>query len=928
VHKVQTALLIGYILIAFPLVAQVSPQDSPLIRRTLDRVDSTVTSLPIPDSLKTDSLLKRGLTLKSKLDSLPPVDKDDLDTIIVYTARDSIEYNVQDKSMNLYGAAKINYQEFNLAAPKVYIDMNTNLLTAESRYDSLQRPAEFPKFGDASGKYDAEKMTYNFKTKRGKIAELKTELENGYYKGENIKRMEDGVLYVGNGTYTTCNLNHPHFWFQCNNMKVIPGDRVIARPVVMYIEGVPVFALPFAFFPMQKGRQSGIIVPRYGRDNFLGFYLAQGGYYVAINEYTDLRLEGDIGSFGSWRLSERFRYAKRYDLNGTLLMQYQRSTRNEISDPDFLRNDTWLIDWQHNQTFNPTTTLSGGLRFIGGSTLSINTPLQNAPLQQQATSNLAFTKIFAEGQRSFNATYQRNQTLQTTNVGQSLTMAITQQKIFPFRGRRGTGENYYERFALEFPSGLSSALNFQNTDTTFARTVTINTGISPSYQFSRTSNYIFALPFTVSATNIFNASPSATTDRKSAVVTTGTAFSGTVLKYFNIGAGISLQQNFTDQSVTQFFNPFTNNVVTVTNQEWGGYYTYNVSGSLQTRIFGTFFPPEFVQNLIGVKALRHTINPQIGFAYNPDFTSEAFGFYRSFRVNADSMVRYSRFGVALPTRAQTMSISLANIFEAKVRTLDTAKAIDDPERTERKIQLLNLNLSSGYNFVAQDGFNWSPISLSANSTSIPNIQLSGSAAFDYYGFDSTGRRVPIPNRLQGGGILRFTSGSLNFGTSFRGQRRENKDRLVQTDSARVRQQQTQQQQQGLANTLPNTDFRSLGQNTDFDIPWELSLGLNLTATRANPLQDITYNAQAQATYSVSITPNWQLRASATYLVQTKQFVAPTLSVNRDLHCWTMSFNWVPVGVFRSYFFTLQIKAPQLRDIRVEQNQFSQNLFLN
>jgi lipopolysaccharide assembly outer membrane protein LptD (OstA) len=62
-------------------------------------------------------------------------------------------------------------------------------------------------------------------------------------------------------------------------MKLIPGDRVIARPVVMYVEGVPVFYLPFAFFLTRSGRQSGLIMPRYGRDNFRGFFLAQGGYY-------------------------------------------------------------------------------------------------------------------------------------------------------------------------------------------------------------------------------------------------------------------------------------------------------------------------------------------------------------------------------------------------------------------------------------------------------------------------------------------------------------------------------------------------------------------------------------------------------------------------------------------------------------------------
>jgi len=47
-------------------------------------------------------------------------------------------------------------------------------------------------------------------------------------------------------------------------MKVMVKDKIVARPVYLYIADVPVFALPFGIFPSERGRRSGIIGPAFG----------------------------------------------------------------------------------------------------------------------------------------------------------------------------------------------------------------------------------------------------------------------------------------------------------------------------------------------------------------------------------------------------------------------------------------------------------------------------------------------------------------------------------------------------------------------------------------------------------------------------------------------------------------------------------------
>jgi lipopolysaccharide assembly outer membrane protein LptD (OstA) len=900
-------------------------------------VQRLVDAMKVADSLRqvtadsvalptlTDSVFASRLdTALSKAESLRPATNDELDTIIVYTAKDSVIYDLTNKTMSLFGDAKITYQEFRLNAPKVVIDTRINILDAESNRDSANKPIDIPKFSDAGGTYDAVKMSYNFKTKRGKIREVTTELDNGYYSGENIKRMEDGVLNVKNGRYYTCNHNPPHYWFQCENMKLIPGDRVIARPVVMYVEGVPVFYLPFAFFLTRSGRQSGLIMPRYGRDNFRGFFLAQGGYYWALSDYYDLRLEGDVGTFGSWATRGRFRYKERYDLDGVIDGQFERLVRGEITDPDYSRNENWYLNIQHQQRFDPTTQLSGNLRFAGGKQYSINSFNPIDALQQQATSTLTLTKTFAEGQRSTTIGYSRNQNLRVTDVSQNITASFYQARLFPFKTRKST-DGVLERIAIDLPNTSFSG-TYNNTDSTFSRTLNGAFNSTVSYQFSPQSNYLLSQGFALNASQL---SRTGVEDLSGASLTMPLSFSGTLFRYFNTNISATYNQFFNDRSIRRFFNPIDSTVVTEVDRRLTRYYTYQFSAGVQTRLYGTLFTG-FLENLVGLKAVRHTLNPIISLNYNPDFTREEFGYFQSYIGPNGERVRYNRFEGALfsgvPTESQSLNLNFNNIFEAKVKTLDTAKAIDDPERTEKKVQFLNASVSTAYNFAARDGFNWSNVNLSANSTTIPNLSLNAGASFTFYGFDdSTGATIPVLNRERGGGVLRFLSGNLQLSTSFRGERKQNPDRLIQQDSARLSGQQPAQTQPNISG-LPQTDFRSLGQNVDFDVPWDLSFALNIQASRQNPLLPVQYDAQLSANAGISITPNWQLRGSLTYLFRQKQFVAPQLSINRDLHCWTMSFQWTPIGQFRSYFFTLQVKAPQLRDIRIEQNEPSQNLF--
>jgi Organic solvent tolerance protein OstA len=871
------------------------------------------------------------------LDSLESIEiaklrEGELDTIVFYTAKDSVVFDLETKEIELYGEVKIDYQDFRLLAPEVVLKPESYTITAKSLYDEQGEPIKNPKFRDATGEYDAETMSYNFKTKRGKVKYVETVIDNGIYRGATIKRQPTGELNVQDAFYTTCDHPNPHFFFYCREMKIIPGDRVIARPVVLYIEDVPVFVLPFAFFPSRAGRSSGIIVPRYGRDNFKGWNFAQGGYYFAINDYMDARIVGDIGFRGSWRLGGALRYIKRYEFQGIFTTEFERQLFNETGDPDFRQNDVWNMSIQHTHTFDPTMSLSANLNFVSGNQFSLQTFNPQNILSQQASSNASFQKTFGENERTINIGYQRTQNLRETNLTNSLTLGFSQIQFFPFRPRKSTGKGFLEQIGLAPNLTLSGTYN--NTDSTFSSSLNGNSQFGFNIQQEITQGLQYTLAANVSAVGQYQNAQrfgafNPEQEKSGMQIQYPINFSLVLPRYttsFNFG--LALNTNLVDRTITKFVSPTTQRDTIVETRGLSGFTTYSLSAGVSSRLFGTLFTP-FLEDVIGLKAVRHTVQPNIAFVFSPDFQRPEFGNFGTFIDAQGREQRFNRYERALfssvPGASQAINVSVQNIFEIKLATLDTTKAIDDPARNEKVLQVLNLGLSTSYNFAANE-FNLAPLSVNAQSNTLaPALSLNGSATFDFYSFnDSTGQRI---NRFlwnDGKGVLRLTQATLQFSTTLAGERQRNPER--QNFSADT----TQPQLQNASATVLPTDLGgvALGQNVDFDVPWNLALNVNLSATQTNPIQPLVLDANISGQLAITPTPNWKVSATAAYSVRDRRFLAPQIQINRDFHCWELSANWIPVGQFSSIFVQINVKAPQLRDIRIERRDTPQNIFFS
>jgi hypothetical protein len=66
----------------------------------------------------------------------------------------------------------------------------------------------------------------------------------------------------------------------------------------------------------------------------------------------------------------------------------------------------------------------------------------------------------------------------------------------------------------------------------------------------------------------------------------------------------------------------------------------------------------------------------------------------------------------------------------------------------------------------------------------------------------------------------------------------------------------------------------------------------------------------------SLTNKWKLGFNSGWDFELKDLTYTSLNIYRDLHCWEMSFDWVPFGQRQSYTFTIKVKSAILQDLKL------------
>jgi lipopolysaccharide assembly outer membrane protein LptD (OstA) len=790
--------------------------------------------------------------------------------------------------MTLHGKGDIKYKAIELKSDRIDMNWDTSILNARGVPDSAdttgKRLRGSPILIDEGDQYNGSTISYNFKTQKGKITLGETEIEKGYYHGEDIKKVEPDVLFVENGRYTTCDKSDPDYYFFSPKMKIITNDKVIAAPIFLYIGGVPVFALPFGVFPNHGGRRSGIVAPAYGDDFRRGRYLTHLGYYWAMSEYTDLKTTFDLYARGGWVAHSILRYALRYRFSGSLSTNFTNTHFGEKSDPDRTEQREYNFHISHNQQFNPSTRADIDFTFTSGNYYQNTSTNLGDLLRQNVVSNATIYKTWAGTNNSLSINVYRDQNLQTGELSERLpSIGFTHNQSFPFRRQRrggglstGTEEfRWYELIGYSYTGQMLNVVSKQN----------VSTGnlLSP-VEVRRDDRQ------GVSHNLAINAAPK--------------------VGEFSVTPFVNYTERWYNKSIrkTNYITPDgRDSIVTEDRRGYNAVRFYTLGVSANTRFYGIF-----PINTLGIGSLRHTVTPSVSYSYQPDFSKPAYGYWGSYRTSTDRLIPYSFyerevFGGAPIGEVQSISLSIGHLFEMKTMIRDTSEK-------EKKLQLLNLTTGISYNFAA-DSLRLSELGLSYRTNVGDFLGVSGGSSFNFYTFDREARtRV---NRLlisEGGGLAQLTNFSINLSTSLRGQQKASPSQAA-----------VPIQQPFLPIQRPEEMGYSDQSQPDLSIPWNLSLAFDYFLNRSDPTHTVR-SSNLRGSLSFDLTRNWKISASANYDLINKQLATPVINVYRDLHCWEMNFNWIPKGVYRGFKLEIRVKAPQLQDLKVTKQASSRSVY--
>lgn len=802
--------------------------------------------------------------------------KNGMNSKVKYYGRDSTPYDAINKVFYLYGNAKVVNEDLTLEADFIKVDLEKSIVTASGTKDTAGHLIGKPVFKQGGQEYRAEVIKYNFKTKKGYLSEFRTQEGDGYIHGDDVSKSPDNTFGIKDAKYTTCNLDHPHFYIAATRIKVIPDKKIVMGPANLVIEDVPTpLVLPFGIFPIKKGQSSGVVIPTYGSSVDRGYFLRDGGYYFGLGQHADLRLTGDFYANTSWAARSGFRYSTRYRFTGDLGFNYANNKFGEPSDPGFNTSKDFQLSWNHRSDPKaiPGTTFTANVNLVSNSYLANNSYVPQNIVSNQIVSSVAFNKGFKNGKYNFSSNARVSQNIQTRDVAVSFPdFTFTVSSFAPFKPKyKSVADKWYENITTNYTT------SFKNEVTTKDSILFRNWKGNEFRNFYDTSGR-FGMVHTLPVQTSFK-----------------------VLKYYTLSASVTMNEYWYLQTIRK--DTVNGGVV---NRNVNGFeraFTYMPRVGLNTRYYGI---KNFSKGKIS--AIRHVVTPTVDFSYAPDYSASSWGYYRSYTNAAGQEVKYSIFergivGGPGAGRQGNIGFSLDNNIEMKV------KSGKDTAQHENKIQIFeSLRASGAYNIFA-DSLNLSKIALSARTKLFKNVSVNANANLDPYvnritslNGVNTVTRINKFSLNESGKPGIISDGSIGMNASF------NK----QTFAQKTTRNKMYDGELKYINELPEDYY-------DFNIPWTLSINYTISYNRYNTLNNPLASNFVQTLNfygDFNLTSNWKIGYTSGYDIKNKQVTFTSIDFIRQLHCWEFKLNWIPIGPRQSFLFTINVKSSLLQDLKM------------
>ncbi len=804
---------------------------------------------------------------------------------ISYDAKDSIAVSFENgqQIVYLYKEANIKYGSIELTADFISVNLATKEIFAKGLTDSTGAVSGMPHFKEGDEEFDCSSLRYNFVTSKGFVENVVTEQQDGKVRGGKAKMVTKDIFCMVDGKYSTCDAEHPHFYLHITKGKIINKKAIIAGLSYLVIEDFPLYVpfLPYGYIPTNNTTySSGIIIPKVGEEKEYGFYMKEGGFYWAASDYFDVKVTGDIYSKGRWTVNFNTRYKLRYKFGGNFGLNYSYMVTgekgiNQKTSPAF------KVVWSHSQDTksNPSFKFSANIDFSVGGYDKLN-EFENVEkyLNNSTNSSVSLRKDFLNTPFSVSANMRISQNTKDSTLSISLPdLTISMRSIQPFKKKNRIGKKQpWEDISFSYTMTAKNYVSLKEYELLTTPLSKWKKGVSHS------------IPITLPSFKLFeyiNVTPSINYSER--------WFFDYLEKYWIDGYSVQDNETGTEKWIPGHIEE---------NRKDGFKRNYEYSAGIgaNTTIYGFYQMKNPKSKIV---AIRHKMDPTISLSYRPDFGQSKFGFYKWVQVDSiGNLSQYNIFenGVYSSTgRGESGSIGfgLSNNIEMKV--------LNDKDTTStekfKKIPILdNLSFSGSYNLAA-DSMNLSVINLNAR-TKVLGTVLNINGILDPYALDERGRKTKeyMWNRPEGFSLGRITNLSTGFGFGFSSSDLEKKLKSPDNKETDVDQK---------AKVVQSSSY------SKFSMPWRINMNYSFNYTNYDGKPVISQSIGLNG--NLEFTDKWKATFNSGFDFKSMKITHTSMTVTRNLHCWTMSFNFCPIGVSKYYTFSLSANASMLKDLRIE-----------
>jgi lipopolysaccharide assembly outer membrane protein LptD (OstA) len=842
------------------------------------------------------STVSTTISKETLMDSIaPPVEKKPLLLAKVkYTAKDCVQIDRKENKLILYNEAELYYQDIELRAGIIILDYKTNEVNA-GRILMDSTLVQYPFFKQAGNEVNPDSIRFNFDTQKALIWNSKSGQNGMDIFAALTKKQNDSTYYIKDARVSTAGKlvgdeeEGIDYYFKVRKGKIIPGGKIISGLTNMFIADVPTpVGLPFAYFPSSQTKESGFIIPSIGESNLRGFYVQNGGYYLALSDYFDFTMIADYYTNGSYGFRGDSQYNVRYKYRGKFSFRFENLINEARGLPDYSKSTVFNVRWNHSKDpkSSPNSTFSASVNFGSSDYYRQSVNQLNSPnfLNNNLSSSISYSKTFPEYPRvNISLTSAMSQNSQSKSVNLTLpTFQANMERIYPFAPKVGAKK------------GIFQNINFQYTGRAENRIITTEEALFGPNMFD---NAKMGMKHSIPLSTNFK-----------------------LFKYLSMSTSANYDEVWTQNTVRfSDYDPELGIAVKDTINKIGTFRQYNLSASLGTTFYGTF---NFGENK-KIQSIRHTVRPSISYTNKPSFEQ----YYDTYIVDAEgNTAEYTRyqnslFGIPSKALSNNMGISVGNNFEAKVRDKDSTAT--GPKKV---ILLNNLNFSTSHNFAA-DSLRWSPMRMSTGLSLLKGkMTVNFGGTLDPYTLNQDKVRINKYHITNGGGLFRLTSANLNMNYSFSSTQIKGRE---EEENERSQQESTSSggREDDLFGRAEDFTDRRMEDPEDNDpvptypsyrskIPWNLKLAYSLTYNNSRGQRDFSNNS-LMFSGNIDLTPKWKVGVSSGYDFKGKGFTYTQLRFNRDLNSWRLNFSWVPFSDRASWNFFIGIKSGLLSDIKYE-----------